>query len=277
MTDRRPLPDLSHLARTERIPVGQVRDLIFGIIRYAITHDPRSLQVELGPSEIGQECERRLGYKLAHVDECNARGVPWRPFIGRAGHDKLEEIFIEANAGVHPVMWLAETEVDTGELVVGGRPQRVRGHSDLMALIGGTVVDWKFVGSTSLKKYKRNRHPGRQYRDQAHGYGVGFAARGLPIDDVAICFLPTAGELSDAYWWSEPFNPDVWTESLARAQRVQNAVELMGADVLQYLAPSEDNCRQCPFYMPGSTDIARGCPGVEPAPEPKQPAGSVFA
>ena len=58
---------------------------VYGMIRHAIAHHPRSLQKRIGPSEVGTPCDRRIGYKLLGHTE-NERGDAWKPTVGTAVH-----------------------------------------------------------------------------------------------------------------------------------------------------------------------------------------------
>ena len=63
---------------------------LFSIIEQAIAHQPRTLQTSIGPSEIGNPCDRRIGYKLAGTQPVNGVGaVNWKAFVGTALHEIL--------------------------------------------------------------------------------------------------------------------------------------------------------------------------------------------
>lgn len=116
------------------------------------------------------------------------------------------------------------------------------------------------VGPSSLKKYKASG-PGDQYRTQAHLYGKGWANRGHKVTRVAISFLPRNDQLTGRYWWSEPYDPTIADNALARLARIHGAVAAVGAPVLAALPIADDHCLHCPFLATGSTDPANGCPG----------------
>ena len=86
------------------------------VIERAIGAHPRSLQRRIGPSEVGQACDRRLGYKLLDADE-PPRPIAWRPAIGTATHAQLEEWFTGANAREGEPIWLVEQRVSVGEVL----------------------------------------------------------------------------------------------------------------------------------------------------------------
>lgn len=238
------------------------------VIKDAIVNHPRSLQKRIGPSEIGHECPRRIAYTLLGVGPFNPfPDVPWLPTIGTATHGWLEDKFGLANDPDSAyARWLLEMRVSVGEIL----GVEITGAADVYDQVTCTVVDWKVVGATPLKKY-RSKGPGQQYRCQGHLYGRGFVRRGVPVDRVMIVFLPRNGELRDAYVWSEPYDEAVALWALERANGIAIAAAALGTDVLDQLQPVEAFCRRCPFFNPGSTDLATGCPGVDVA----QPAPAI--
>lgn len=264
-----PMP--TELMRHDHDP-NELKDELVGLIRRAIEYHPRSQQVALGPSEVGHPCSRRLGYKMLGYDE--TPGEPnWKATVGTAIHAWLEDVMTDDNPaqrealGVDVTRWVVEATVSCGEL--GGRD--LAGHCDLYDRVTGTVVDWKTVGPTQLKKYKAHG-PGAQYRAQAHLYGRGWARRGQTVRRVAVMFLPRNGELKEAYWWSEPYDEQIAVDALARANAAHAVVTALGDRALPHLATADAFCRLCPYYLARSTDLAKGCPGDEAAQQPQAPA-----
>lgn len=242
------------------------------LIKTAIKNHPRSLQRRIGPSEVGHPCARRIGYKLLDVDENPSDDTPWLPTIGTAVHAWLEDTFTQANSGHDHARWLTELRVDVGE--VGG--VAITGSCDLYDRVTATVIDWKIVGPTQIKKY-RAVGPGEQYRSQIHLYGRGLTRRGLPVDRVSIAFLPRNGELSSAYIWHEEYDEAVALAALQRAEGISTAVTALGAGALDHLGTADAFCHRCPFFKVGSTDLAAGCPGhptskTQPHIDPDAPA-----
>lgn len=242
----------------------RIRDEIRHVITDAITNHPRSLQRRIGPSEIDNECARRIGYKLLDLDEVNNGDIAWLPTIGTGVHGWLEEAFTTANLSDRPMRWLTELTVCVGEIL--GAP--ITGHMDLYDRQTATVLDWKIVGPTTLKKYK-SQGPGQQYRGQAHLYGRGAVRRGLPVDRVMIAFLPRNAGLDQAHWWSEPYDETVALDALERANGIALATQLQGVRALELLPTADAYCTRCPWYRAGSTNLARGCPGDPSAMPPR--------
>lgn len=219
-------------------------------IGQAITQHPRSLQPEIGPSEVGDRCARRLGYKLLGYRTINTNAdAAWKPTIGTAVHAWLEQVF----AGDH--RWLTEHRVypDDELLPVGG-------SCDLFDTLTGTVIDFKIVGPYMLAKY-RDKGPSHEYRVQAHLYGLGYENEGAEVDHVAILFLPRDGDLHSAYLWTEPYNWTVADAALDRLSMIKHNAEKYGDAVLDKLPTASAYCRTCPFLRVGSTNLSQGCPG----------------
>ncbi len=128
------------------------------------TKDNRSAQTTLGPSEIGTPCDRRLAMSLMNVAPVNAGGDGWAAFVGTCTHVGMAEIYTFADAGTG--RYAVELPVFLGV------PTVPRGTTDLLDRRDGTVIDWKVMGTYSLKKFKAEG-PSDTYRTQAHGYALG--------------------------------------------------------------------------------------------------------
>lgn len=255
------LPD--HLIQRGGDPT-LLRDELLHVIRRTVAGHPRSHQKAVGPSEIGTDCRRRLGYRLAGVEKVND-APRWRPTVGTAVHTWLEEALLRDTFGPErDTRWWIETTLDVGE--VAG--QVIKGKCDAYDEITAVSIDWKIVGVTTLRSARVNG-PSHQYRAQAHLYGRGWARLGMPIDHVAVFYLPAGGELGDAVWWSEPYDEQVALDALANAEQIAALLAAFGPDKALPVLPTADNyCTGCPFYLPGSTEISEACPGHVAAARP---------
>jgi hypothetical protein len=242
-------------------PTDLLTDLT-GIFTDAITNHPRSLQTRIGPSEIGHPCDRRLGYKLAGAPEVNTnRGLPWKPTIGTAMHGSVQEFvarFLSADNETGRVgpRYMLELPVDIGEI----NGEVITGNCDLYDRKTATVIDYKFVGGTQLRKYRENG-PGDQYRIQAHAYGRGWARKGYPVRDVGVWFLPRDQEFRQHHFWSEPYDEQVVIDALERADGIAKLATALGPAAAPLLETADAYCPGCPYFKPGSTDLTRSCAG----------------
>jgi len=254
---------------TDLAPLGflGIRQLDLAIkktIIHAATNAPRSLQTAIGPSEVGQPCLRRLAYKILDVEPASTGTDIWRPTVGTGVHAWLADALLLANRELGYTRWLVEERVE----VAPG----LGGSCDAHDLDTHTTVDWKIVGPSSLKKYRKDG-PGQQYRTQLHLYGKGHKLAGRRVDTVMIAFLPSAGTLADAYFWSEPFDEQVADDAIARLDLLRLALAFgqhRGAEVAEIIdgvaATPAHACVYCPWFRHGAEDLATGCPGVDPDP-----------
>lgn len=254
-----------------RLPLAMAQrggdvDLVHLDIRSAISAfigaHPRSLQRKIGPSEIGTPCKRKLAYKVSDLPGSTRQRVAWRPAVGTAVHTYLEGVLNAFNESVGETRFLTETPVDCG--VIGATP--LTGSVDVYDVVTATVVDFKIVGPTSLRK-ARLSGASALYRTQVHTYGRGFVRAGWPVDHVAILWLPSAGEITDAVFWSEPYDESVATEAIAQADALATAIRLLGPDaVIPSLPRADDWCQSCPWFSPTATPSSvTTCPGAAPA------------
>lgn len=174
----------------------------------AIDAHPRSQQVEIGPSQLGNPCSRALLHALNGDKWPRGEGFRdgWTATIGTAVHSWLEAQF-------NPLpRYVTEMTVPVGR--VGGKP--ITGHVDLLDLATGTVTDWKVLGPASLTAHAAA--PGPQYITQLQLYAHGVAALGLPVRQVLLVLLPRTGSLADRRWWADDYRPDIARQALQRAE-----------------------------------------------------------
>ena len=255
----------AHLQRLDRSPQA---DYLSAII-HTIENHPRSQQRAIGPSEVGEPCARKLGYKLLGVPE-RPQQPAWKPTVGTATHAWLEGVFDAANLrGIAALedheRWMVETRLIVAYLPelepLVGTPW-LQGSCDLYDRVTGRVIDHKAVGTAALRRC-RTKGPGETYRTQAHLYGLGWVLRGHPVTEVVVSFLPRDGQLSDAVWWSEPFDRAVAEQAVERLRGLAVTVSALGAAAPTVLPTAESYCTFCPFYKPNGDDLTVGCPGHE--------------
>lgn len=216
-------------------------------ITCAISAHPRSQQAAIGPSEIGNPCGKEIAAKLLGHPDRQRPGEGWKMALGTAAHAWLEGVFDIDNLNWEKLnqagneRWYVETRVDVGSY----DGISVVGSCDLYDRVTATVLDWKCVGPTQLRKYKTNG-PGAQYRAQAHLYGRGWRRLGLPADTVMVAFLPRDGELRDAYFWHEPYNEQIALDALQRLEGIALTVKTLGEGAIAATPCHADPCYYCP-------------------------------
>lgn len=255
------ITDLSQFAALA-VRTGADPDVTFDgmldVIRDAIRANPRALQVEIGPSEIGHPCNRWLAYKLADAPHVND-AVSWRSQVGVAVHEWLSEVFLTANDQHDQPRWWTENKVHVGR-IDGPLGYDVYGSCDVYDLWAAMSTDWKIVGKTTLDDARRNG-PKPNYRVQGHAYGRGWTRRGLPVKTVAVAFLPASGELDDAVFWHEPYDEQIVIDALERVSSISQLVAQVGVNAAVVLPTAEHYCTRCPYFRPNSQNVAEACPG----------------
>lgn len=244
------------LAEFDKPSQHRLIEPITELIMHKYHRAPRSLQQEIGPSEIGEDCLRKLAYNIMRETALNQGGDPLPSIIGTAAHTWMEDACNLWNEHLGRTRYIAEAKFE----IVPGMP----GHCDCYDIDTRTVIDWKFPGATKMKEYK-DKGPSYMYRAQAHLYGKGWANLGAEVDEVAIAFFPRGGMLSGLHVWSEPWSLSTADSALKRYYDVTElAVSL---DVENYpenymLLPkvSGHNCTYCDWFKPGK-DTGQGCPG----------------
>lgn len=210
----------------------------------------RSQQSTLGPSEIGSPCDRRIAMSLMLLPAVNPGGDNWASFVGTCIHAGLAEMLLWADAGSGRY---------AVELPLNFPSQHVpRGTTDFLDRVLLCIADHKGMGEWSLNKLKTSG-PSRTYRVQAHTYGYGARLRGEKVTDVAIVGWPRdQGSLDDLYVWTEPYNPAVAVEALARVDRIAKQIGTMKPDGDWSAARPQDfpinntDCKYCPFHLKGA-------------------------
>ncbi|GAA3374662.1 hypothetical protein [Streptomyces racemochromogenes] len=225
----------------------------------------RSRQRRIGPSEVGEPCERQLTYKILDWPETNTSRDPIAAIIGTGFH-----------------MWMAEKFEARQVPMPDGKPRyrieervtvrqgpteasTLTGSSDLFDRLALLNNDWKLVGKSSHDKY-RTGGPGEKYRVQAHLYGLGQENAGHRPARVAVTFIGRHHELM-VHVWSEPYDRSVAEAALARLDRIRDTAAGLELDIhpenwRMVPIPEKPSCRFCPWLLPGSTDLAAGCPGA---------------
>lgn len=224
--------------------------------------DNRSAQVTLGPSEIGSPCDRRIAMSLLGMPAVNPGGDGFAAWLGTQGHRGMADIYEWANG--RSGRFAVETRLAFNSRYVP------KGTGDLLdrTFGGGTFIDWKFMGTWSLKKLRQSG-PSPTYRTQIHTYAYGAIVRGEKVKKVAIVALPRQGAtLDEMYVWTEDYDPSVAEAALARVQRIGEVIGSEGfaagveahAGIAQAFATAQD-CSWCRFHLKGSSDLNHGCSG----------------
>lgn len=246
---------------------------------------PRSMQKELGPSELGTPCQQQIARKLAGAPQRPITEPTWAPFQGTAVHASMEDVVAFWNKQEGRERWLAEDRLT----VVGACPDAdgnpylpaVEGNGDAFDLDHHMVVDWKHVGTTALTKLRTAKRLGKPakeqisqvYRVQAHLYGMGHANKGRRVDHVRLVLLARSWKYDDSDEWTEPYDERIAQWAIERYYDVVGMVHELDLTnhpdqvALIPAAPSNDACGFCAYKRPGQPSDFGGCAGDEAATE----------
>lgn len=230
----------------------ELRDIVTQVADRA----PRTVQVHLGPSELGVECDRQVVHKLLQLPTTNHVVDAWPSIVGTAVHAWLADAFTATD----PQRWLAEKRVAPTD--------EHPGTADLYDMVRRWVIDHKNLGKTTHDQLRRNGPP-RHYYVQLLLYALGYIRAGFPVEAVAIAAWPRTGSsLAGLYVWHHTITPEDWelvAQVLAETKRRKDYAALVSLGLLpidQVPRHPSAECYFCPAYRPQSaTDGGLGCPG----------------
>jgi hypothetical protein len=234
-------------------PSKELANEITNIITEASRYTPRSQQVYIGPSEVGQECVRRLAYKLLDWDKANeSGGGSWAANVGTAIHSFLEDIFSK-----FPERYEVEQKVQIRA--------NLSGTIDLFDIEKGYVLDWKTTSPAGVKA-KRSEGATSQQITQVQLYGYGKAQQGAVVNKVGLIFLPTGGQITDMHIELYDYDESAALSALARLDSVYELLSTIDVEEnpqMWPLIPATPSrmCMYCPYYRPFSTDLSIACNG----------------
>jgi len=236
--------------------IGLKEDLT-EIVIWANNNARRSLQVGLGCSEVGQECDLRLAYRMANMPAVHHGNDSWPATVGTAIHAWMEQA-VNDFQGVNGVRrWLTELEVFPSLIVAG--------HTDLYDIETSTVLDWKFPSPDNLKKM-RTSGPPLQYVTQVQLYGLGHENAGRPVKRVGLVALGRQGWLKDMWVWTTEYDREHALGAIKRIHTIGARMIELGlpeSGAWQEIERSPTRlCSWCPMWNRDQKEPgARGCPG----------------
>lgn len=228
-------------------PISAVlSDALRELIYTGATNSKRSLQTDIGISEVGTECERALAYKIAGTPPVNLDANPMPSIIGTGFHLHMERIFRDLD----PRRWLVETPVSY---------RGVRGTADLFDRRRRLLVDWKSTSKSKINRLRKTEPP-MQAQVQIQIYAAAMAELGETVERAALAYVPRDGSLDDLWVWSvvpDRSIADQWIDRLdALHERIAKGEQPAAIDATPGLL-----CGFCPHHCATSTDASRACPG----------------
>lgn len=210
---------------------------------------PRSQQIDIGPSGAGVECDRRLVAALTGMDGGDSVAA-WAPLTGVAVHALLADVLAFDNKR-NPGTWLIEEDLEIHP------PYVPRGSLDAFHIPSGTVIDYKYVGKTTLDSVRANG-PSDVYRKQIMIYGYGLAKKGYQVNTCIIWYLPTTVNphlpfLAESNPYEMLFDIDLAIDTLKHVDEMGIKAKELGVKnnpkklTLVPAQPSPANCMWCPI------------------------------
>ena len=212
-----------------------VKDLLVKALYEKENSRGRSIQTEIGPSELGG-CRRKVWYKLNAQPKTNGGELKLAAIMGTAIHDTIEK----ALSNNKEVM-LEQTVEHNG----------MKAHVDLYIPGTGDVVDWKTVKLKNLTYF-----PSQQQRWQIQTYGYLIDQSGLgKVTNVHLVAIPRDGDERDVKVHTEKYDPAVALEALSWLEAIKTS------EVAPEPEKDESYCKFYCKYFDASGEI--GCVGLK--------------
>jgi CRISPR/Cas system-associated exonuclease Cas4 (RecB family) len=214
------------------------KELLLHVLHAQDASRDRSMQTEVGPSEIGG-CRRKVWYRLNAQPHTNDNQSKLAAIMGTAIHAAIEDAF----GAIDPEgkEYLVETEVAFGDM---------KAHVDLFVPSTGAVIDWK-----TSKVKNMSYFPSNQQRWQVQIYGYLLSKNGYEVKTVNLVAIARDGNEKDVQVHTEPYDEVMALAALAWLENVKASKELP--------APEKDAsfCKDyCQYY---DATEQMGCGGLK--------------
>ena len=185
------------------------KELLLHVLHSKDASRDRSLQTEVGPSEIGG-CKRKVWYRLNAQPHTNENQSKLAAIMGTAIHAAIEE----AIGALDPEgkEYLVETEVAYGDM---------KAHVDLFVPSTGAVIDWKTSKIKNLGYF-----PSKQQRWQVQVYGYLLSKNGYDVKTVNLVAIARDGAEKDVKVHTEPYDETIALEAFEWLANVKASTTL---------------------------------------------------
>ena len=214
------------------------KELLLHVLHNKDASRDRSMQTEVGPSEIGG-CRRKVWYRLNAQPHTNENQSKLAAIMGTAIHAAIEDAI--AHIDPEGKEYLVETEVAYGDM---------KAHVDLFIPSTGAVIDWK-----TSKVKNMSYFPSNQQRWQVQIYGYLLSKNGYEVKTVNLVAIARDGNEKDVKVHTEPYDEVIALAALAWLENVKASKELP--------APEKDAsfCKDyCQYY---DATEQMGCGGLK--------------
>ena len=214
------------------------KELLLHVLHAQDASRDRSMQTEVGPSEIGG-CRRKVWYRLNAQPHTNENQSKLAAIMGTAIHTAIED----AISALDPEgkEYLVETEVSYGDM---------KAHVDLYVPSTGAVIDWKTSKVKNLGYF-----PSKQQRWQVQLYGYLLSKKGYDVKTVNLVAIARDGNEKDVKVHTEPYDEAVALEAFTWLASVK------ASETLPEPEKDESFCKDYCQYYDASGEM--GCTGLK--------------
>jgi len=171
------------------VAIEDPKELLLHVLHAKDASRDRSLQTEVGPSEIGG-CKRKVWYRLNAQPHTNENQSKLAAIMGTAIHAAIEEAIGALDPDAKE--YLVETEVVYGDM---------KAHVDLFVPSTGAVIDWKTSKIKNMSYF-----PSTQQRWQVQVYGYLLSKNGYEVKTVNLVAIARDGSEKDIKVHTEPYD-----------------------------------------------------------------------
>jgi CRISPR/Cas system-associated exonuclease Cas4 (RecB family) len=186
------------------VAIEDPKELLLHVLHSKDASRDRSMQTEVGPSEIGG-CRRKVWYRLNAQPHTNENQSKLAAIMGTAIHAAIED----AIGAIDPdgKEYLVETEVAFGDM---------KAHVDLFVPSTGAVIDWKTSKIKNMSYF-----PSNQQRWQVQIYGYLLSKNGYEVKTVNLVAIARDGAEKDVKVHTEPYDEVMALAALSWLENVK--------------------------------------------------------
>jgi CRISPR/Cas system-associated exonuclease Cas4 (RecB family) len=218
--------------------IADPKELLLHVLHAKDASRDRSMQTEVGPSEIGG-CKRKVWYRLNAQPHTNENQSKLAAIMGTAIHTAIEDAI--GSLDPEGKEYLVETEVAYGDM---------KAHIDLFVPSTGAVIDWKTSKIKNLSYF-----PSNQQRWQVQLYGYLLSKNGYEVKTVNLVAIARDGSEKDIKVHTEPYDEVIALAALSWLANVK------ASQTLPEPEKDESFCKDYCQYYDASGEM--GCTGLK--------------
>jgi len=218
--------------------IADPKELLLHVLHAKDASRDRSMQTEVGPSEIGG-CRRKVWYRLNAQPHTNENQSKLAAIMGTAIHTAIEDAI--GSLDPEGKEYLVETEVAYGDM---------KAHIDLFVPSTGAVIDWKTSKIKNLSYF-----PSNQQRWQVQLYGYLLSKNGYEVKTVNLVAIARDGSEKDIKVHTEPYDEVMALAALSWLANVK------ASETLPEPEKDESFCKDYCQYYDASGEM--GCTGLK--------------